>query len=191
MDAKKLYQEVKKHGLKPYKEEVHCPMIIDVMSKQGTMAAFCKKAGISDGLFSRWTKKFPLFNECYQIGKMISKANWEEEGRKGVYDEDFNLAYWKSVGVWRYAEGKNKIKMDIEAQASPYEQYKQLIEHASKGELNASEIKQLMESINVGIRAYESFELQSQVDAVKCDLDKMRVNSVNNSSAVKATEKAN
>jgi hypothetical protein len=186
MDAKKLYLEIKR-GPKPYKEEVHCPMILEVMKTAGTRAAFCKKAAISDGLFSKWTKKHKIFSECYQIGKMISKANWEEEGRKGESDEEFNLAYWKSVGVWRYSVGKGKIKMDVDSNSNPYDQYKQLIKQASQEEFSASEIKQLMESINVGIRAYESFELQSQVSAVKDDLEKMRVNSVNNSSTVKAT----
>ena len=41
------------------------------------------------------------------------------------------------------------------------------------GDFTASELKQLMESINIGIRAYESFELQKEVNLMRNDLAKM------------------
>jgi len=189
MDAKKLYKDIKL-GNQGYKEEIHCPMVLEVMNKEGTMTAFCKKALISDALFYKWTGKHPLFSECYQVGKVLSRSNWEEEGRKGVKRKTFNLDYWKLTGTHRYGVGKNRVRMGVNAESNPYEQYKQLVKQASEEEFNASEIKQLMESINVGIRAFESFELQNQVDQVKEDLNKMKVNDANNISPIKTiTEK--
>ena len=71
--------------------------------------------------------------------------------------------------------------MGINAKASPYKQYQQLVEMANSEEFNASEIKQLMESINVGIRAFESFELQAEVNKVKEDVKQMRLHDGNDS----------
>jgi hypothetical protein len=51
---------------------------------------------------------------------------------------------------------------------------------ASMGDFTAAELKQLMESINIGIRAFESFELQKEVNAMKEDLLKMSQNNGNN-----------
>ena len=45
-----------------------------------------------------------------------------------------------------------------------------------------------MESINIGIRAFESFKLQEQVDKMKDDLIKMNMHNGNNIAAIKETE---
>ena len=62
----------------------------------------------------------------------------------------------------------------------PWEQYKQIIEQCSKGDFSAAEIKQLMESINVGTRVYEAFQLQKEVDKMKEDLNTMSQRNGNN-----------
>ena len=43
----------------------------------------------------------------------------------------------------------------------------QLIRQGQEGDLSASEIKQLMESINIGVRAFETFKIQGEVDKMK------------------------
>ena len=57
--------------------------------------------------------------------------------------------------------------------ATPWEQYQQILKQAEKGDFNASEIKQLMESINVGTRVYETFKLQVDFDTMKEDFNEM------------------
>lgn len=179
IDAKKIYL-LNKKGEVPYEEDKHCPLILDVMDSEGTMTAFCVKTGISDRLFYKWIYKHPLFNECYRIGCMISRDNWEREGLLGKGDEEFNMELWRIQGAARHGVGKtNRVRIHIDANSTPYEQYKQLINQASMGDFTASEFKQLIEGINVGIRAYESFELQREVDAMKKDLDKMNQNANN------------
>lgn len=188
IDAKKLYVEFKK-GERNYKEDIHCPMILEVMNTEGTMTAFCKKAQISDRLFYKWTYANEIFRDCYEFGKILSKCNWEEEGEAGKDQEFFNFDYWRLIGAQRYGIGKNRIRMGIDAVGSPYEQYKQLVERANSEDFNASEIKQLMESINVGIRAYESFELQGQINKVKDDVSRMEIHSANNSNTIEKATK--
>lgn len=189
IDAQELYKKIK-YGERAYKEEVHCPMILDVMNNEGTMTAFCKKALISDALFYQWIHKNKMFKQCYELGRMLSKANWEEEGEKGKDDENFNFDAWKITGNMRYGVGKNKVRMGINPKSSPYKQYQELVSMANAEEFNASEIKQLMESINVGIRAYESFELQDQMNEMKDEVKRMQLHNANNSSAVESTQKA-
>jgi len=190
IDTKKLYLQIKK-GKRKYEEIVHCPLILEVMNTAGTMTAFCKEAGISDALFYKWTMLYPIFDECYQLGKMYSKFNWEEEGRLGKDDENFNMEYWRITGACRYGIGRsnNRIRMAVDPDANPYEQYQQLIKQAGREEFTASEIKQLMESINVGRGAFETFQLQHAIDAMQSDISRMALNNEHNSSAIEKVEK--
>lgn len=180
VNATKIYKDIKSNST-AYEEEKHCPMIIKVMSEQGTESAFCVIAEIADTTFYAWKKKYPIFNECYRIGCMLARENWEEEGRRGKDSIDFNIDYWKTIGVSRFGVGKNnRIRVELNEESSPYEQYQQLIRQASYGDFNSAEIKQLMESINVGVRVYESFKLQQEVDTMKEDLIKMNQHNVKN-----------
>jgi len=188
IDAKKLYLQIR-NGKGIYDEEKHCPMIIEVMNNEGTMTAFCRTAMISDALFYRWVKKFKVFRECYLIGKVLSKSNWEQEGEDGKDEEFFNFDHWRLKGAMRYGIGKNRVRMGIDPKSNPYEQYKQLVEMANSEEFNASEIKQLMESINVGIRAFESFELQGQINKIQDDVNQIGVRNANNLNSIEKNTK--
>lgn len=188
IDAQQLYKQIKL-GEGRYKEEIHCPMILDVMNREGTMTAFCHKALISDGLFYKWIKRYKTFRECYYMGKVLSKHNWEKEGEDGKDEEFFNFDHWRLKGSMRYGIGKNRVRMGIDPKSNPYKQYQQLVEMANSEEFNASEIKQLMESINVGIRAFESFELQEQMNEMKDEVKRMQQNHVHNSGAIASTTK--
>lgn len=190
-DANAVYSELKK-GKKKYKDDIYCPMILDVMNKEGTMAAFCKKALIGEGTFHNWLRAHPLFNECYQLGKMISRANWEKEGKDGGGDEYFNWEYWRIVGACRYGIGQSRrVRMDVDSSLNPYEQYQQLIKQANEGELTASELKQLMESINIGVRAFEAFKLQQQVEEMESEVRRMVTANGNDFGPIEKTQETN
>lgn len=183
-EAKKLYLQIKQ-GERTYKEEVHCPLILEIMSTRGTMTAFCEEAKISDALFYKWTNKYPVFSECYQIGRMISRANWEAEGEHGKDDENFNIEHWRLTGSYRYGVGRaNRIRMAVDPEANPYEQYQQLIRQAGCEEFSASEIKQLMESLNVGRAVFETFKLQERIDEMADNVKRMEANNAHNSSPI-------
>jgi len=188
IDAKRIYLQFKTGGRK-YNEEIHCPMILEVMNNEGTQVAFCKKAVISSSVFYEWTKKHKVFAACYAYGKILSKANWEEEGVNGKDEEFFNFDLWRMTGAMRYGVGKNRVRFGIDAKATPYIQYQQLVELANSEEFNASEIKQLMESINVGIRAYESYELQGQVSKIQEEVNQMGIRSANNFNSIEKASK--
>lgn len=192
INPKQIYLSLKK-GVK-YEEEVHCPMVIRVLSdpNKGTMAAFCKEAGISDSQFYRWCHKYKVFNQCYRYGCMLSLENWEEEGRQGKHDDSFNLEIWKIQGSARYGIGRsNRVRVHVDSKKTPFDQYQQLIEQASFGDFTSAELKQLMESINIGCRAYEQFELQKEIDKMRKDLTKMSQNNGNNIVSIEGTQKAN
>jgi len=185
VNSEKIYNACKKGGVK-FSEAMHCKMIIECMATSGTMSSFCVKAGIGDSTFYRWMHKHEVFEECYRIGCMIARENWEDEGREGQGQEGFDLELWKTIGSARYGVGKtNRVRVHIDADTTPYEQYKQLLNQASMGDFTASELKQLMESINIGIRAYESFELQKEVNAMRKDLLQMTQENGNNIVAIK------
>lgn len=176
------YQRLKNNEYE-YIEEHHCKLVLEIMSNPylGTISAFCKKALISDKTFYRWKNKYPLFDECYRLGCMISRENWEEEGRSRNGEKEFNMEYWRIVGSSRYGVGKsNRVRLEMDDSATPYEQYRQLISQASLGDFTASEIKQLMESLNAGTRAFEVFEMQKEIEKLKEDLALMEQNNADN-----------
>lgn len=171
------YENIKKNPTK-YKEEVHCPLIIKFMSEKGTVSSFCKEIVISDMTFYQWCYDYPIFKECYRYGYMVAHENWEEAGR--TRDEEFDYKYWEMIGRQRFGVGRsNTVKLDVDSNGTPYEQYKQMLQQARSGDFTAAEIKQIMESINVGTRVWESFKLQSEVDQMKEDIQKMNINGHN------------
>lgn len=191
-ESKKLYKEIKKRGDRIlYNESRHCPLVLHVMSTIGTMAEFCLIEKISEPLFYKWLRLYPIFNECYLIGKMFSKANWEREYEDNKDDKDFDVKTWRITGARRYGYGKGKIKLLADPDADPYTQYKQIIAQAAEEDFSASELKQVMESINVGRGAYETFKLQGDIDDLNSDFDKMKSNSEYNKSANKTAPKIN
>lgn len=190
INATEIYLSLKQGSI--YAEEVHCPMIIKTMNDLGTMSAFCKVANISDTTFYRWLNKYPIFLECYRAAKMLGLESWEEEGREGQGNPEFNLELWRTQGAARHGVGKTgRVRVHIDAETNPYGQYKQLLSQAGMGDFTASELKQLMESINVGTRVYETFELQKAVDEMKQDLNKMNQRNGNNIVSIECATKAN
>ncbi len=192
--AEEIYKRIKSKVKSKFNEKKHCAMIIDVMSDgdKGTVASFCVEAGISDTTFFRWISKHDIFRECYRYGCMISQREWERKGNLGMYMEDFNIEVWKVQGASRYGVGKtNRVRVHIDSESTPYDQYKQLISQASNGDFSSTELKQLMETINIGCRAFEQFELQKEVDDIKKDLHKMGVHSGNYSGSIESTQKTN
>ena len=186
-EAKKLYKEIKGRPTK-YDEAIHCPMILQVMSdsEKGTLSAFCIEAKISERTFYQWLNAHELFEECYSVGKMFSRENWEKDGR-AIRDEilppgavSHRFEYWRMIGWSRFGIGKvSKIRLGLEPNATPNEHYHQLIKQAADGDFTASEIKQLMEAINVGLNAHQVFKLQEEIDQIKNDVEIMRANTSN------------
>lgn len=190
--AKSVYLQIKAGSHKKYDEQKHCTMIIKVMSDthKATMAAFCVEAGISDCTFYKWLNKYPTFKECYRYGCMISQNNWDQMGTMGMTDEMFNIEIWKTQGAARYGVGKtNRIRVHVDVDTTPFDQYKQLMSQASNGDFTSSELKQLMESINIGCRAFEQFELQKEVTEMKEALKKMETHNAHSIGSIASTPK--
>lgn len=185
IDSKKIYKLLKNNWTY-YNAEIHCPMVLDVMNTEGTVSAFCVRAQIGKTTFYDWVQAHSEFKRCYHLGQALAQANWEKEGEDGKDDPDFNSEYWRHIGRERYAAGRqqSRVRLDVDAEANPYEQYKQIIKQASGEEFTASELKQIMESINVGRGAFETFEMQKVLDKMKDDVDKMKTNHANNISSI-------
>jgi len=181
-DSKEIYKSLKGKFTK-YDEEVHCPLILSIMNNynKGTIAHFCAEAKIGETKFFGWVRKHDMFAECYYHGKCLARVNWENEGRV-LKDKEYkelgcSYEYWRMVGWSRFGVGKNsRIRINLDPANNPAEHYSQLLIQASEGDFTAGEIKQLMEAINVGLNAYQVFELQKQIDDLKSDLEKMESN---------------
>jgi len=197
INAKAIYEKIKGGKKTGYVEEIHCPMIINVMAdrNRGTIAAFCVESEISDRTFYNWIRDHELFSECFGMAKMFSKYDWEQMGLE-IKDEvslpgttNNKMEYWKMIGWERFGIGRTgRVRLRVNALAKPNEQYAQLISQASEGDFTAGEIKQLMEAINVGMSAHQVFEMQKEIDQLRSDLAVMAENTNgNNTFADKGT----
>ncbi len=189
VDGLALYKKMKGSSKIQYNEEIHCPMIIDVMSNpnKGSYSAFCIEACIGEANFYIWLNTHPLFKECYSLGKMFAKENWEKQGLEiseyvnmpGTSTHKFE--YWRMMGWARFGIGKNsRIRLALNPTDSPDKHYSQLLQQASEGDFTAGEIKQLMESINVGLNTHQVFTMQKEIDQLKFDLIVINENSNGN-----------
>jgi len=182
--AKKQLDRIKKK--EHYDEEKHCLLLLQIMGDKdrATRNCFCLDIGITERTFQNWVNAHPLFGECYDFGKMLSRELWEDEGREikdftapmGMVNHRFE--YWRMMGWSRFGISKNgRLKLDLDPKASPSEHYSQLLEQARKGDFTAGEIKQLMEAVNVGLSTHQAITLQKEIDELKADLITMSTNS--------------
>jgi hypothetical protein len=179
LDPEVMFKKIKFKPTK-YNEKLHCPLILKIMLNKGRCSAFCCEVLIDESIFYRWIKANPLFAICYGLGKMFAREAWEKEGEDireetnppGVISHKFE--HWKMIGWSRFGISKNsRIKLDLDPTANPSQHYSQLLVQAANGDFTASEIKQLMEAVNVGLNTHQVFELQKQIDELKSDLATM------------------
>ena len=157
---------------------------------RGTMSAFCVEACIGERTFYRWVDDNEVFSDLYDFCKMYSREAWEREGRRlrdielpiGMINHAFD--YWRMIGWSRFGISKNsRIRLRLNAKDTPDKHYAQLLKQASEGDFTASEIKQLMEAINVGLNTHQVFALQKEIDQLKSDLATISENKDGNNSS--------
>jgi len=175
-----MYKEIK-HGGTKYDEKTHCPMILEIYPPTGRLSAFCAKARITEQTFYNWVNKHVVMRECYQFARVLAREDWEQEYQDNKDDDMWDKKYWQLRGS-RYLAKENgaKIMLDIDENADPWVQYTQILKQTKNGHFTASEVKQLMESVNIGTRVHESFKLQQEVDKMKEDLTLMANRNGNN-----------
>ena len=183
LDADGIYKKLKA-GKTKYNADEHCPLLLKIMMEKGRLSAFCAAVLISDDTFYKWCKEHELFLDVYAVCKILARELWEKEGEiiksqtnmPGVISHEFE--HWKMVGWSRFGISKNsRIKLDLDPNGNPATHYAQLLKQASEGCFTASEIKQLMEAVNVGLSTHQVFQLQKEIDELKSDLAIMAKNS--------------
>lgn len=193
LDPKKIYKQAKKNiAGKIYNEEKHCLMVLDIVGRGGSVAEFCTEALVSPTTYYDWRQQHRIFDECSRLAGSFAELLWEKEGRDNLENPDFNWRFWEGIGTSRFHYNKmRRVRLNMDEKADPYTQYQQLIKQGQEGDLSASEIKQLMESINIGVRAFETFKVQAEVDKMKEDLLKMQGDHGNNFGSAETASKTN
>lgn len=201
LEADEIFSHFKSKKYERYDEEKHCKLLIRIMSNpyEGTIYSFCVQAMISERTFYKWIDRYDLFCEIYYFMRMVSRDIWEKEGRAFLDKEyqmgtvNYDFEYWKMVGWSRFGVSRtSKIKIKVNENDSPLNLYTRIIKQASEGEFTASEFKQLMEAVNVGLNVHQIFNQQQQIDEIKKDLSRMVANqeNANNNFANKGTSQA-
>lgn len=179
-DGAKLYKKII-HGNSSYKGESHCIMLLDIVPKKWRISAFCVEANIPESVFYEWVNKHIEFKLCYGVAQCLAQEAWEKEEEDNLDNSDWDRKTWLSRGSRYFARDKSKLILEVQSNSTPWEQYQQIMKQAEKGDFTASEIKQLMEAVNVGTRVFEAFKLQQEVDKMKEELLEMSQRNGNNS----------
>lgn len=180
INATSIYNALKFSGHTKYNQETHCKLALTTIGETGRVTQFCAAAVIGRTTYNKWLIQHPIFKECAEIAMAFAQEMYEVDFDMRNRDDDFNLSTWKFQTERLFSHLKTKLYLDIKADATPWEQYQQILVQSTQGDFSASEIKQLMESVNVGTRVYESFKLQTEVDKMKDDLNTMSQRSGNN-----------
>ena len=185
LDIDKVYKHFKGKNALKYKEEEHCKLLIKVMMDRdyGCHSAFCVQAMVSENTFYAWVRTYELFRNLWFFTKMVAKQLWYEEGRK-IRDSEYQIGtlnyefeHWKLMGWTKFGISKNsRLKINIDPKDSPAQHYAAILAQAAEGDFTASEFKQLMEAVNVGLNVHQVFELQKQIDELKSDMSVMTAN---------------
>lgn len=180
-----IFEHFKNKNNLKYHEDTHCKLLIKIMLdyQAGTVPAFCTEAMITDATFYNWVNTHELFRNLYLFCKLAARELWEEEGRRirdreymiGIQNYEFE--YWKMIGWSRFGVSKNaRLKINLKPGDSPTNHYYSILQQAGEGEFTASEFKQLMEAVNVGLNVVQSIDQQKQIDELKADLATMQAN---------------
>ena len=171
--GKDLYKKIKA-GVK-YDADIHCPLIIDVFGRNEGLSEFCMNVGISRDTYVQWQRDNDEFRQCVLLAKDVGIASWMRMYTEFEPDETvekFNTVPWYSLYKKNFGETA-KVTVYINPLSTPIEQYSQVMQQAASGDFTAYEIKQIMESINIGLRAHEVCNLQNEIDELKEGLKKM------------------
>lgn len=194
-----VYEHFKSKRNLKYDEEKHCKLLIKVMlaKDKGCHTYFCTEAMIAETTFYAWVRTYELFANLYWFSKMVAKQVWYEEGVEIKNKEyqlgtiNYEMEHWKLIGWAKFGISRNsRIKINVNPEDSPAKHYQMILRQAAEGDFTASEFKQLMEAVNVGLNVHQIFELQKQIDELKSDLAVVSANKdVENPFANKGTKK--
>lgn len=185
LDVDEVFKHFKTKKNLKYKEEEHCKLLIKVMMDKdyGCHSSFCVQAKVDERTFYRWIRDHELFGNLFYFTRMVAKQLWYEEGR-AIRDKEYQIGtmnyefeHWKLMGWTKFGISKNsRIKINIDPESSPARHYADILKQASEGDFTASEFKQLMEAVNVGLNVHQTFELQKQIDELKSNQEVMMAN---------------
>ena len=149
-----------------------CLKIIHIFNDEGNMSDFCLSIGASRQRVTKWQMEHPEFSEAVELAKDIAMVKWIRDGQDNLDNKDFNVRLWEALGKRQFGNS-DKIAIRMTKDKSPIQHYHEIMHQASLGSFTSSELKQIMECINIGLRAEEICTMQEEIDGLKEGLAKM------------------
>jgi hypothetical protein len=71
-----------------------CELFVE-MGKEGRgVVEFCAAVGVTKPTLTNWANEHPEFAEAREMHRIYCQAWWEERGRKGMTEANFNATIW-------------------------------------------------------------------------------------------------
>lgn len=140
-----------------YNPDVHIPLLLEMFKNGDSLAAYYVAADICESTFYDWTNKYPEFDAAYSKANNSAQIWWENYGKNGANQPNFNFAYFNSVMINRFGQTshrKLKIK-NIADVATHTDRFNVVMKEVANGTLTGHELKQLSDSLVCGVKIAE------------------------------------
>lgn len=102
-------------GNHQYNPDIHLPMLHEIFSNGGGIAAFASGADIATQTFHAWLAKYPEFKEEYKVALAKGAAKWEEIPLQlAKQNLSINYNYWMAIARNRYKFYQTKLNVEKE-----------------------------------------------------------------------------
>ncbi len=145
------------HHLQKYDPKVHIPLLLEMFGNGDSLTAYLVAADIGESVFYEWVNKYPEFDTAYDKATNAARIWWENYGKNGASQPNFNFAYYNSVMINRFGQTPTrKLKIKNIAKALTHtDRFNVVMEEVAQGGLTGHELKQLSDSLVCGVKIAE------------------------------------
>jgi len=153
------------HQVQKYDPKIHIPLLLEMFSKGDSLTAYLVAADIVESTFYEWTNTYPAFDEAYDKANNSARAWWENYGKNGATQPNFNFAYFNSVMINRFGQTPHrKLKIKNIANVDTHaDRFNVVMQEVANGALTGHELKQLSDSLVCGVKIAEVTSMANDI----------------------------
>jgi len=152
-----------------YDPAKHIPVLMQIFSEGGGIAAFCAHFKMSCRTWHAWRKQFPDFLEATEIAHELAKHWWESYGQRSLNDSKFNTNAWRLQMRNRFDMTDSRlISVPGMAEAPTFRgQYNAVLAALGRAEITPDEALKLANFVGAGAKIESMTEIEKRLEALE------------------------